>query len=415
MPHLAPRPAAALATFCAAAVISGSLSAQRGNLFMGTADDDAIAYSTGPVSNVVDDLNHKLQDGSARLTFEGRSGYLGSLVEALALPADSQLLVFSQLSLQGRRVSPGNPRAIYFNDRVALAWVRDAELIEIAAHDRTQGVVFYTLEQRRADKPVLTREFRCLGCHMSGETLGVPGLMTFSMTPDTGQGEKVIGIDQRSPIADRWGGWFVTGTGPATRHLGNRAPLAFNTEGYRATTSDIAALLAFSHQTHMTNLLTRASWEARVADPQLHGGGALTPAERSRVEAQMSGLATEVVDYMLFVDEAPLTGAIAGGSGFTERMATSGMRDRKGRSLYEMDLRTRLLKYPCSYLVYSAAFDALPPLAKEPIYKRLLEVLSGDARDARFRKLTLADRRAIVEILKDTKRDLPAYFTAVTR
>jgi hypothetical protein len=402
--------------FGIAAVLSGQLDAQRGGLFMGTADDDAIAYSTAPVSNVVDDLNRQLQDGTARLAFEGRSGYLGSLVQALALPADSQLLVFSQLSLQGRRVSPANPRAIYFNDRAALGWVRDAELIEIAAHDRTQGVVFYTLEQRPAEKPVLTREFRCLGCHMSGETLGVPGLMTFSMTPDTaGQGEKVIGIDQRSPIAERWGGWFVTGNGGTARHLGNRAPLSFNPEGYRATTSDIAALLAFSHQTHMTNLLTRASWEARVADPQLHGGAALTAAERSRVEAQMSGIAAEVVDYLLFVDEAPLSGVITGGSGFTQRMASNGTRDRKGRSLYELDLRTRLLKYPCSYLVYSPAFDALPPLAKGPIYKRLWEVLGGDARDARYRKLTLADRRAIVEILKDTKADLPAYFTTVTK
>jgi hypothetical protein len=124
----------------------------------------------------------------------------------------------------------------------------------------------------------------------------------------------------------------------------------------------------------------------------------------------LSGIADEVVDYMLFIDEAPLAKAINSRSGFAERVSANGPRDRKGRSLYELDLKTRLMKYPCSYLIYSPAFDALPPLAKTLIYKRLWQVLSGDAREPRYRSLSLADRRAVVEILKDTKPDLPAYF-----
>jgi hypothetical protein len=404
------------AALCVAALMTGHAAAQRGGLFMGTADDDAIAYSTGPLHNIVDDLNRRLESGTAQLTFEGRSGYLRSLAEALQLPADSQLLVHSQLSLQGRKVNRANPRALYFSDRAVVGWVRDAELIEIAAHDATQGIVFYTLEQGPAAKPVLNREFRCLGCHSSGETLGVPGLMTFSVTPDlAGQGEGVIGVDHRTPISERWGGWFVTGDAGAPAHLGSRMPGAFDTDGYRSASSDIAALLAFSHQTQMTNLLTRASWEARVADPSLHGGAPLNGMQAQRVEAQMSAVAAEVVDYLLFVDEAPLPKPIAGRSPFAERMAASGPRDRKGRSLYELDLTTRLLKYPCSYLVYSPAFDALPPLVKAPIYKRMWEVLGGNARDVRYRRLSLADRRAIVDILKDTKADLPKYFSTVAK
>ena len=129
----------------------------------------------------------------------------------------------------------------------------------------------------------------------------------------------------------------------------------------------------------------------------------------------MSGIAEEVVDYMLFVDEAPLPNPVAGRSGFAERMSAGGPRDRHGRSLYELDLKRRLLKYPCSYLIYSPAFDALPPLAKMPIYRRMWHVLAGEAGEARYRSLSLADRQAVVEILKDTKRDLPAYFTAVTK
>jgi hypothetical protein len=74
------------------------------------------------------------------------------------------------------------------------------------------------------------------------------------------------------------------------------------------------------------------------------------------------------------------------------------------------------MKYPCSYLIYSPAFDALPPSAKEPIYKRLWEVLSGQEQSDRYRSaLSLSDRQTIAEILRDTKKDLPPYFQTVTK
>ena len=105
-----------------------------------------------------------------------------------------------------------------------------------------------------------------------------------------------------------------------------------------------------------------------------------------------------------------------GASGFAERFSSLGPRDHKGRSLHELDLNRRLMKYPCSYLIYSPAFDALPPGAKNPIYRRLWEVLSGQERDNRYQTaLSLADRQAIVEILRDTKTDLPQYFQETIR
>jgi hypothetical protein len=128
----------------------------------------------------------------------------------------------------------------------------------------------------------------------------------------------------------------------------------------------------------------------------------------------MEGIAGEVVDYLLFVDEAKLTDKVRGTSGFAERFSGSGPKDRKGRSLYELDLTRRLMKYPCSYLIYSPAFDALPPMVKAPIYRRLWAVLSGQEQDPRYRGvLSAADRQAIVEILRDTKKDLPSYFQNV--
>jgi hypothetical protein len=152
-----------------------------------------------------------------------------------------------------------------------------------------------------------------------------------------------------------------------------------------------------------------------AADPALHPGAAASTGELERVETVMRGVAEEVVDYMLFVDEAPLPNRVAGRSGFAERMSAGGPTDRRGRSLYQLDLTRRLMKYPCSYLIYSPAFDALPPLAKDPIYRRMWQVLSGDAREPRYASLSLTDRRAIVEILKDTKPNLPAYFSDVVK
>ena len=416
------------------ASMRAAVGAQRAGTFMGSPDDPAIKYSTAPVNNVIVDVNKRLQDGALKFTFDTRSGYLRSALEALQLPIDSQLLVFSRVSLQGKRISDQNPRALFFNDQVALGWVRGGDLLEVAAHDETQGVVFYTLDQREDESgpPQFKRAFICLGCHVTGNTLGVPGLLMFSTTrPEPTQFTGLPRhIDQSDPLNRRFGGWFVTGSTGSVHHMGNDVAALdgrptreltsveglFDADGYRAMSSDVVAHLVLTHQAGMTNLLTRAAWEARAADPSQHPPFTSTPAQQASVAAVMSGVASEVVDYLLFVDEAKLTDTVRGGSGFAERFSSGGPRDRKGRSLYELDLHRRLMKYPCSYLIYSPAFDALPPMAKAPIYKRMWEVLSGQDQDPRYRAaLSLVDRRAIVEILRDTKKDLPPYFQDVTR
>jgi hypothetical protein len=402
---------------------------------MGSANDPAISYSTAPLNNAVVEVNKKLQDGTTQLTFDGRSGFLRSALEALQIPVDSQLLVFSRTSLQRSQINEQNPRALFFNDRVALGWVRGGEVIEVAAHDASAGVVFYTLDQRAdadASPPQFKRVFECLGCHLAGDTLRVPGLLMFSTTravPSQGFGLPRR-IDHGDALGRRFGGWFVTGSTGSAPHMGNdvaaldgraRGELVsveglFDADGYPSLSSDIAAHLVFTHQTGMTNLLTRASWEARAADPSLHPPFTSSADEEARVAVMMSGIASEVVDYLLFIDETKLTDRVRGGSGFAERFSKTGPRDRKGRSLYELDLNRRLLKYPCSYLIYSPAFDALPPGAKDPIYRRMWEVLSGQEQEPRYRSaLSRADRQSIVEILRDTKKDLPQYFQNVTR
>jgi hypothetical protein len=404
---------------------SSSLSAQRGGMFRGSADDPAIGYSQAALDNAVVEANRQLAEGSRRLVYEGRGGYLASALEALGIPGDSQLLVFSKTSLQARQIDEATPRALFFNDRVALGWVPDAPLIEVAAQDASQGIAFYTLEQQQdaaGGPPMFKRAFICLGCHMAGDTFGVPGLLMFSTArpalPRTSSFPNPV--DQRTPLRDRFGGWFVTGRTGSNPHMGNTAAALegrprrdlesvqglFDAEGYPTLSSDVAAHLVLSHQAAMFNLLTRAGWEARVA----------AAGEEALVAAMMSGIAREVVDYLLFIDEAPLADAVHGSSGFTERFSRQGPKDRQGRSLHELDLTRRLMKYPCSYLIYSKTFDTLPPAAKNPIYQRLWEVLSGQERGERYVKaLPRADRQAIVEILRDTKSDLPAFFQGVVQ
>jgi hypothetical protein len=392
--------------------MGAALVAQHAGRFRGSLDDPAINYSSGPLDNVVVDVNRQLRDGTLKFTFDSRNGFLNSALDALQLPIDSQLLVFSRGSLQGRLIDDQNPRAIFFNDRVALGWVRDGNVLEVAAHDATDGVVFYTLANAAAsvnpaETPQFTRKFECLGCHVTGDTLGVPGLLMFSTTRRAGTQFDGVPrhIDQGDPLSQRFGGWFVTGSTGSARHMGNDVPALdgrpsreltsvdrlFEPSGYRALTSDVVAHLVLTHQAGMTNLLTRAAWEARLT----------ATADEAAVAPVMDGIAREVVDYLLFVDEAPLADRIRGGSGFAERFSKSGPRDRKGRSLYELDLAQHLFKYRCSYMIYSPAFDALPPRAKAPIYRRMWDVLSAMPRDT---------RQPIVEILRDTKKDLPAYF-----
>jgi hypothetical protein len=304
----------------------------------------------------------------------------------------------------------------------------------VAAHDESAGVVFYTLDQRTnaaTTRPQFKRAFECLGCHLAGDTLGVPGFLMFSTArADSSRGFSLPRlVDHSDSLSRRFGGWFVTG-GVGSAHIGNDVAALegrasreiasveglFDADGYRALSSDIVAHLVFTHQAGMANLLTRAGWQARAADPLLHPPFTATAGEEDRIAAMMRGVASEVIDYLLFVDEARLTGRIRGSSRFAERFSSIGPRDRRGRSLHELDLDRRLMKYPCSYLIYSPAFDALPARAKEPIYQRLWDVLSGQESGARYQAaLSLADRQSIVEILRDTKKDLPAYFQGAVR
>jgi len=398
--------------------------------FFSTRRHPSIAYSDSPTTDVVAELKRKVDEGSVRLPFEGRGGYLRPVMEALHVPAESQSVVFSKTSLQSHYISPSNPRAIFFSDDVSVAFIPDAPLLEIAVLDPHQGVVFYAISQRSATRPEIVRSDSCLSCHEGHDTLDVPGMLVRSVATGTG-GETLTDFgdfvsDQRSPFEERWGGWFITGKTGSAHHMGNLMlspdaasvrpiglpmPLAsldgkFNLEGYPSRFSDVAAVLVLNHQMKMINLLTRVGWETRVAIDQI----GRSPQDKASAERLITEDAADLADYMLFAGEAPIQGKFESTSGFQQQFAASGPRDSRGRSLRQLDLEKRLMRYPCSYMIYSPAFDGLPDAAKESVYARLWAVLSGKDKSRKYSNLTPDIRAAIVGILLETKPGLPAYF-----
>ena len=424
--------AAAAVLAALAAVAAGG---QRGGVFRESRDHPAVRYTDGARDDAVTALNEAVQSGDVELAFDPTSGYLRSVLDALDIPVESQVTVFSETSFQARWVTPESPRAIYFNDTVAVGWVPGADVLEIASLDPVQGVGFYSLDQQPADRPELQRNEQCLACHLSWDTLGVPGLMTLNTLPlpDDPNAYAVGWVtDHRSPLEDRWGSWYVTGAPPSLRHLGNRtepfeyipgggdpAPVLDTLEGvvddpdgYPTPYSDLVALMVLEHRNHMTNLLVRLGWQARV-DGHAGAGGGRTGGGRSAPTLEEA--AVELVDYLLFVDEAPLPPGIASTSGYAEVYSSLGPFDSLGRSLHQLALDGRLLRYPCSPLVYADAFDALPAPALDAVYRRMWTVLSGAAAEPRYALLSRDDRTAVVEILRDTKPNLPDYFQGEIR
>jgi hypothetical protein len=384
-------------------------------------------------------LQREIEGGRVKLDFSEDGGYLQSVLKELQIPVSSQGLVFSKTSFQLHRISPRNPRAIYFNDDVYVGWVRGGDVLELAAVDPKLGGVFYMIEQRKDAPPRFVRNDDCLQCHAAHSTKGVPGFVVRSVFPDArGYGIAPLGsrvTDHASPFNERWGGWYVTGTHGAARHLGNTlfdettkldrleldagANVAsldkkVDLTGYASPHSDIVALMVLEHQTQMHNLITKLSYETRLA---LHYQAAINQALgepndklSESTQRRIRGAADELLKYMLMVGEARLEAPVSGTTDFAKEFAAAGPQDKRGRSLRELDLKRRLFRYPCSFLIYSEAFDALPPPALDYLYRRLWLVLTGQAGEKEFAGLTAEDRRAVLEILRETKPNLPAYF-----
>jgi hypothetical protein len=395
----------------------------QGSTHMMPFDEDTISYSkteaTGPVSRLI----KSIADGKTTLKFDAKYGYLPSVLEALGISYDSQVLVFSKTSFQRERIEPENPRALFYNDGAYIGFIPGSPLLEFSEVDPKLGAVFYTLDQSKSDRPKITRNDQCLECHASAKSMGVPGQLLRSFEVDSsGVVDLQTGtsqVDDRTPFNERWGGWYVTGTHGTMTHRGNLfGAKAFKTaekqpnyrgnltnlsefieiSKYPRNQSDIVSLMVLEHETHMHNFIARLDYETIIALQQYGKIDHL----KSKVDS--------FLQYALFTEEAPITNAVKGSAAFVKEFEARGPTDSKGRSLRQFDLNKRLFKYPCSFLIYSEQFDAMPPRIKEMIYKRLFEILTGADKSEKFQMLTAEDRKAIFEILQETKKDLADYW-----
>ena len=411
-----------------------------GTVTRGEEDLDAppIRYRDRTPDNGITRLQSRLDTGDVRLTHHPEHGYLPAVLRALEVPVESQMLVFSKTSLQVRYINVQTPRAIYFNDEVYIGYCRAGEVLEISAVDPQLGTVFYTLDQQPLAAPRFERRIdNCVMCHSSRSTGNVPGHLVRSLMIDA-DGQPIFSaggrtVDHTTPLAQRWGGWYVTGKHGAQSHLGNLVirtrevpePIdnaagqnvvsledRLRVDRYLSPHSDLVALMVLEHQTFVHNRLTQANFVAQQVLAQ--AAHAQTPnnqtpsIERPDLMRQIQQAGDALVDALLLVDEAPLTSPISGTSDYARLFTARGKRDRHGRSLRELDLTCRLFKYPCSHIIHSEAFEGLPGVMRDYVWKRLWQVLAEGDAAAKYAHLSPQDRRAIVEIVQDTSSNLPA-------
>lgn len=381
----------------------------------------AVQAQDKPPSNDIEALQRALDAGTASLAYaEDGHGYVPALLAAFHIPRDSQLLVFSASSLQFDRIGPKTPRALYYQDNVALGTVLDGKLIEVMAADRDSGVAFYTLDVAKTDHPRFERKGgECIICH-GFASRWASGMMVANMS--TGPDGKPINLDpmhifnltdHRTPFEERYGGWYVTGQTGAMQHRGNVTldptdPLTLPPGGlnlasisnriaasrYLEAGSDIVSLLTLEHQSGFVNLVTKINAQVRGLNnlqikPELR-------ATQDDIDASI----TELAAYMTFADAVPLPSPVSGSSNFTKDFAAEGPRDGQGRSLREFDLKTRLFRYPLSYMIYSQAFDNLNPAARERVWRLVYDSLSHQG----------ADGAAAIAIAAATASNIPAFW-----
>jgi hypothetical protein len=405
-------------------------------------ETEPINYSKTVPKDRIAQLQQAISAGTITLEYDQKHGYLPALLKQLEVPVSSQTLVFSQTSLQLRKISPDRPRALYYNDDTYLGWVQGGDVIELSATDPELGVVFYTLDQARQELPKFSRDQgHCMACHETSRTQNVPGYVIRSVFADAA-GRPMLGsgtfvTDQRSPFEHRWGGWYVTGRHGAMRHMGNviagtddgrehldrelganllELPKRVDATRYLSPHSDLVALMVLEHQTQMQNFITLANFETRQA---WHYNQVMNKAldrpddfRSESTERRIATVADKLVQYLLFCEEFQLTAPVEGSSSFATEFAARGPMDKQGRSLRQLNLKTRLLEYPCSYLIYSESFDALPEVVKGEIYRRLYDVLTATTTDGEFAHLSLEQRQAIREILCETKPEVERVFAS---
>ncbi len=395
-----------------------------------------INYSNSKPDNIIERLKLRLESNEVEWTKEKNTGYLRGLLKALDISIESQTLVYSKTSFQAKLIEPARPRALYFNDDIYVGYVPKSNLLELSVADPKLGAVFYTFDQ---DNISLERETSdCLSCHGTSRTGHTPGHLLRSVTTKL-NGHIIFRagtelVNHTTEYGHRWGGWYADGTRlPAQNHANLHGKITseddlsfvkynekeqlsnfFDSELYLSNHSDVVALMVQDHQVEMHNLFAKANHRTRVAihyqkimDEALNRDSTCLSESTSSIIANMGD---KLLSYLLFTNEIPLPNPIKGSTNFEKIFSQRKPRDNMNRSLYELDLETRLLKYPCSYLIYSDTFEQLPVQMKDYLYKKLWDILNDTDPSYPIKVKNSKDRKNIKEILLSTKSDLPKYW-----
>ena len=399
-------------------------------------EEPPINYSATPTNDRATAISAKFQSRAMEIRSMPAKKRLQWLLAELGVPVESQIFVFSKTSLQRDLINPEAPRVLYFSDEAYIGW-SPTGAFEVAVFDAKLGATFYVFEPHATkEEPLLARSGDCLLCHSRHEH--TPSLRTRSVFPDA-NGEPLSGsgssnIAPSTPLAERWGGWYVTGTKAPFEHRGNltgkkiddfEGPAAqptrnllslegvVDTRRYLLKTSDVVPLLMHDHQVHVHNVLSKANQDARIA---LHRWPAMREILGLPKDAPPQGSclvvfdsqAEKVLDALLCRDEAAWpAGGIQGDGVFAPAYAKTRKPDAKGRSLRDLDLQTRLFRYRCSPLIYSESFATLPKELHDIILLRLSSGLRAFPPSPSFGHLPDDERAAIHEILSATLPNLP--------
>jgi hypothetical protein len=395
-----------------------------------------IRYSKTALDNPISQLHDRLKAKIPEWEHDRDFGYLLPVLKELDIPKSSQCLVYSKTSFQRDRITPKTPRAIYFNDEVYVGFCLRGDVLEFSVADPNVGTAFFTLSQDPEERPRFIRQTdNCLACHSGTMTRNMPGHIVRSVYSDP-QGQPILSAgthrtDPTSPFEQRFGGWYVSGTHGKQSHRGNltfpakmdpeTADLSagqnlsdlsrqFTAGLYPTPHSDLVALMVLVHQVDVHNRMAYAALETKSAlYYQEETRKALGEPEGTKYESvarRIESAASDLLDGLLFVNEYPLKEPIAGTSGFREEFEQRGPADGQGRSLRQFDLKTRLFRYPCSYLILSRTFDQLPREIKNSVVTKLDAILNGKNADPKYAHLGPKERQAIREILLAAKPNL---------